>query len=127
MPTNEQEEMAAYLSELVQKTKTEKIIWSKLNPSTYVFARKIENEIAKVFIQKVERKQWVQVDKTRPPQIESTVDYVFYILGPSGPEIISLKTAETPFYTQMLSELFGAIEESFSRKGLNLLQKILKE
>jgi hypothetical protein len=127
MPTNEQEEMATYLSELVQKTKTEKIIWNKLNPSTYMFWRKIGNETAKVYIQKVERKEFTPVEKGKPPQIKSTADYVFYIVGPSGTEEISFKTTENAFYTPMLSELFGAIEESFFRKRLNLFKEILKE
>jgi hypothetical protein len=126
MSTNEQEEWLTYLSELVKKTKNGAIKWNKLNPTTYMWARPFEGTTVRVFIQKVEKKELIP-QKDKPPLSKSDINYIFQIMAPSSAERTSLNSAQNPFYSQVLSELFTAIEENVSRMALNLFKKMLKE
>jgi hypothetical protein len=127
METPENEELTSVIQDMVDQTIEGKIVWTRSNPTTFVWSKKIDSaNIALVTIQKVEKR--VQRVSSLGRQIETIENHIFQVVeSASRATLIALNTEEDKNFKDILKKLFEVASVSISKKGVNFLKRALGE
>ena|SRR5688572_13781976 len=125
---NLQEAYKQIISDFIEATKSENIVWKKQNPTTYFVEALSKDSQAIVSIQKVITK--ITSVKTSMGQIvkrNPITNYLFTVKNPTTKEnIINLDTNQEGEYLQALNELFNLIEYNFEMRNIEFLKGIIE-
>ena len=126
MPTPEQEELAQYISRIMQKTKDGQAEWTRVNPSTFAWTRTLETRSARIILQRVDRTEIYQ--RIPGAGVTRTVRNYFMQVTelPTNAQMVSINTDQDKFFAPLLEELFNLVSQNISRKGLDFLKEFLK-
>lgn len=116
------QQIAAYLKDLVVKTREEKIAWTQANPTMYVAT--VASAHARITLQRASSPVRVMVNGA--PQVQARVTFSFQLIDLTSNSIVlnSTEAAATP-NGMVLSELYNAIGDLTKKSGAELLKRIV--
>jgi hypothetical protein len=119
MATSSAEEFKLVLQNLVERTRSGSIEWSRVNPTTYSWA----NNKGRAIIQQVEQKRLVS--QGGRVSSRSITSYTFQTYDSAGVLVLKLGSGEMAELGADLETLFKAASESVLSQGLGVLKNML--
>ena len=128
MPTPEEQETLQYLGRMLEQTRSGKIVWARVSPTTFVWKHSVMKKIAQVTLQKAQTTEIVPDPPTGQPGPKGVPFYIFQVLDISGggSNVLNLNTNENPVYAATLEAIFNLAGEGLSRKGLDFLKDLIQ-
>ncbi|MGA3035549.1 MAG: hypothetical protein ABSD70_19875 [Terracidiphilus sp.] len=133
MSNSESEALQAYVSDLIAATKSGKVNWKPVNPTTFVWETGAPRN-ARVILQRVDRVMQVPVPGTQivagraQPRFvqQNQTSFVFQAFdGVLPTPALNLDSANDPELTKHLTDLFETVKTGISEKTLEFLRSIL--
>ena len=128
MPTPEEQEILQYLSRMLEQTRSSKIVWARVDPTTFVWKHSVMKKTAQVTLQRTQTTEPIPDPPTEQPLPKVVPFYMFQVLDISGGGniVVNLNTNENPVYAATLEAIFNLAGEGLSRKGLNVLKDLIQ-
>ena len=128
MSTPEEQETLQYLGRMLEQTRSGKIIWARVNPTTFVWKHSVMKKVAQVTLQRAQTTELTVDPPTEQPGPQGVPFYIFQVLDVSGGGnyVLNLSTNENPVYAASLEAIFIAAGEGLSRKGLDFLKDLIQ-
>ena len=128
MPTPEEQETLQCLGRMLEQTRSGKIVWARVNPTTFVWKHSVMGKIAQVTLQRAQTTELMPDPPTGQPGPKVVPFYIFQVLDVSGggSNVLNLNTNENPVYAASLEAIFNLAGEGLSRKGLDFLKDFIQ-
>lgn len=125
MSTPEETEIVEYIKSLAANTAAEKIIWTRVNPTTFQWT-KIEGgkPIARLTLQKISKRERVRTPNGMVG-IKETINYVLQALDVlTAAQRATVNSEDSADTLPALAVLFDAAGIQASRQGLDFLRRL---
>jgi hypothetical protein len=118
-----------YIDRITAETRTEQLIWTKINPTTFTWKKTTQGNLeAQLSIQKTSI-QTVALQGNPPRPVTQTIDnYIFQAIEfPAASIRVNINTQLDPEARPLLKELFDAISVGADREAINFLKRIFPD
>jgi len=123
MSNNKHEDILPYIKSITDLTISEKMVWIKANPTTYIWSTK-EPSLAKIVVQRIVNTKRKRDETNRLVHVVET-DYLIQVYSANKEPLISVDSSQNANMKMPLSILFEAIDGNRAKEALSFLDSVL--